>query len=117
MGLHGLLRTRSADLVGIVNGIDDTVWDPASDPNLAADYDVQRLKATSNRAAIQERFGLAPDPDALLCIVPMSLLLVWRHGANIRKLVNGTESKIGHKASAQGAAVPAASARKAKRRR
>ena len=55
--------------------------------------------------------------DALLCIVPMSLLLVWRHGANIRKLVNGTESKIGHKASAQGAAVPAASARKAKRRR
>jgi glycerol-3-phosphate acyltransferase PlsY len=55
--------------------------------------------------------------EALLCIVPMSLLLVWRHGANIRKLVNGTESKIGHKASAQGAAVPTASGRKAKRRR
>jgi glycerol-3-phosphate acyltransferase PlsY len=34
---------------------------------------------------------------AMLCIVPMSLLLVWRHGANIRKLLAGTESKIGQK--------------------
>ena len=69
MGLHGLLRSRAADLVGIANGIDDTVWDPASDPNLPAGYDARRLKAAANRAAIQERFRLDPDPDALLCIV------------------------------------------------
>ena len=37
-------------------------------------------------------WGMKP---AMLCIVPMSLLLVWRHGANIRKLLAGTESKIG----------------------
>jgi glycerol-3-phosphate acyltransferase PlsY len=37
----------------------------------------------------------------MLCIVPMSLLLVWRHGANIRKLLAGTESKIGHKAQSR----------------
>ena len=36
MGLDGLLRTRAPDLVGIVNGIDDAVWDPATDRNLAA---------------------------------------------------------------------------------
>ena len=35
MGLHGLLRSRAADLVGIANGIDDTVWDPATDPQPA----------------------------------------------------------------------------------
>jgi glycerol-3-phosphate acyltransferase PlsY len=42
-------------------------------------------------------WGVQP---ALLAIVPMSLLLVWRHQANIRKLLAGTESKLGHKASA-----------------
>ena len=40
-------------------------------------------------------WGMQP---AMACIVPMSLLLVWRHGANIRKLLAGTESKIGQKA-------------------
>jgi acyl phosphate:glycerol-3-phosphate acyltransferase len=29
----------------------------------------------------------------------MALLLVWRHSANIQKLLNGTESKLGHKAA------------------
>jgi glycerol-3-phosphate acyltransferase PlsY len=33
-----------------------------------------------------------------LAIVVMSLLLVWRHEGNIRKLIAGTESKIGQKA-------------------
>jgi acyl phosphate:glycerol-3-phosphate acyltransferase len=30
----------------------------------------------------------------------MGLLLVWRHSANIQKLLNGTESKLGQKAAA-----------------
>lgn len=38
-------------------------------------------------------------------IALMSLLLVWRHEGNIRKLLAGTESKIGQKAA--GAAAPA----------
>jgi len=32
-----------------------------------------------------------------LAIIVMSLLLVWRHEGNIRKLIAGTESKLGHK--------------------
>ena len=43
-------------------------------------------------------WGVKP---ALLCIAPMSLLLVWRHGPNIRKLLAGTESKIGQKAKSR----------------
>jgi glycerol-3-phosphate acyltransferase PlsY len=35
-----------------------------------------------------------------LAIAVMSLLLVWRHNANIQKLFAGTESKIGQKAHA-----------------
>jgi glycerol-3-phosphate acyltransferase PlsY len=42
-------------------------------------------------------WGLQP---ALLAIAAMSLLLVWRHAANIRKLLAGTENKLGAKPAA-----------------
>jgi glycerol-3-phosphate acyltransferase PlsY len=45
----------------------------------------------------------------LLAIVPMCLILVWRHEGNIRKLLAGTESKLGQKV-----AQPAASAQPAR---
>ena len=38
-------------------------------------------------------------PTELLAVAPMALLLVWRHASNIRKLLNGTESRIGQKAA------------------
>jgi glycerol-3-phosphate acyltransferase PlsY len=41
-------------------------------------------------------WGLEP---AILAIIGMSLLLVWRHEGNIRKLIAGTESKLGQKAA------------------
>jgi len=50
-------------------------------------------------------WGVEP---ALLAIAVMSLLLVWRHEGNIRKLLAGKESKIGQKASPTAAgATPA----------
>ena len=70
MGLHGLLQSRADDLVGIVNGIDDRIWDPAADPDLPAPYHARDLgDRTLNRAAVQARFGLDPDPSGLLCTV------------------------------------------------
>jgi glycerol-3-phosphate acyltransferase PlsY len=40
------------------------------------------------------------DGDATtLAIIAMSLLLIWRHEANIKKLLAGTESKLGHSAA------------------
>ena len=48
-------------------------------------------------------------PTALALII-MGLLLVWRHQANIKKLMAGTESKLGQKAA--GAAPPAGSSKK-----
>jgi starch synthase len=57
-------------LRGIVNGIDTTVWDPATDTHIAATYDARRLsRRTRNRPAIEQRFGLAPSDDLLYCIV------------------------------------------------
>ncbi|MBK8863917.1 MAG: glycerol-3-phosphate 1-O-acyltransferase PlsY [Betaproteobacteria bacterium] len=40
-------------------------------------------------------WGLEPG---ILALIGMSLLLVWRHEGNIRKLIAGTESKLGQKA-------------------
>ena len=42
-------------------------------------------------------WGLEPG---ILALVGMSLLLVWRHEGNIRKLIAGTESRLGQKAAA-----------------
>ncbi|GMG82633.1 glycogen synthase GlgA [Paralimibaculum aggregatum] len=73
MGLHGVLQARSADLSGILNGIDLDAWDPGADPSLAATYTARSLKKkAANRAAIEQRFGLdaAADGDGpLFCVV------------------------------------------------
>ncbi|HEY4083514.1 MAG TPA: glycerol-3-phosphate 1-O-acyltransferase PlsY [Burkholderiaceae bacterium] len=47
-------------------------------------------------------------------LVLMALLLIWRHEGNIKKLLAGTESKIGQKAGAAHAHAPAASQHKTK---
>ena len=67
MGLDGLLRSRAADLHGILNGLDTAVWDPATDPHIAAQFGVARLRRRPrNKAALQALLGLAPDPAAPL---------------------------------------------------
>jgi starch synthase len=67
MALDGLLRSRAADVEGILNGIDDVVWDPAKDPSLPQNYSATRIDARRrNRAALQERLELAPDAEAPL---------------------------------------------------
>jgi len=54
-------------------------------------------------------WGFGPTAVA---VAVMGTLLIWRHGANIRKLLAGTESKLGQKA-----AVPAAAPTSQGRRR
>ena len=43
------------------------------------------------------------DPRGVFAVAVMSVLLIWRHRANISKLMNGTESRLGSKASRPGA--------------
>jgi starch synthase len=70
-GFDGLLRHRAADLHGILNGVDDTVWNPAIDPLLPHVFDASALAGKrADKAALQKEAGLAIAPDALLfCIV------------------------------------------------
>jgi starch synthase len=67
MALDGLLRARAHVVEGIVNGIDDMVWNPATDPNLAQNYSALRIDMRPrNKAALQQRFGLATSYETPL---------------------------------------------------
>ena len=70
-GLDGVLRGRSDHLAGILNGIDTTLWDPATDRTLAAAYDVSSLPARlANKSALQHEAGLSRgDRIPLLAVV------------------------------------------------
>jgi starch synthase len=65
-GFDGILRRRAADLVGILNGIDATRWDPARDPVLPAPFTIDDLggKRTA-KAEVLSRFGLPADEAVL----------------------------------------------------
>ena len=59
-GLDGVLRARSADLVGVLNGVDETVWNPQRDSQIAQRYDRRRMTGKITcRSALQQEFGLA----------------------------------------------------------
>ena len=70
-GLDGLLRSRAHDLAGILNGVDDTVWNPAIDPLIAGHYDVQDVAGKlACKTALQREAGLAvQDAAPLFCVV------------------------------------------------
>ncbi|MFN5876423.1 MAG: glycogen synthase, partial [Ignavibacteria bacterium] len=44
MGLQGALQQRSADVVGVLNGIDMHQWDPAADKHIAITYTAENLE-------------------------------------------------------------------------
>lgn len=59
--LDGVIRQRSHDLWGIVNGIDTEVYDPMNDPNIAVPYRDSLVKKRLNKTALQRELGLPED--------------------------------------------------------
>ncbi len=66
-GLEGLLQQRSSDLHGILNGIDYSDWNPATDPAIFKNYTASALggKAT-NKRKLQKLLGLDQVADVPL---------------------------------------------------
>ena len=67
-GLDEVLFQRSSRIIGIPNGLDLDVWNPASDSNITARYtasEAQEAKA-ANRTSLRKEFGLADDPEVPL---------------------------------------------------
>lgn len=64
-GLHDLLRSRSADLCGILNGIDMNVWNPEIDTLIPKQYNIKTYKAgkKANKKALQKMFDLNDAPN------------------------------------------------------
>jgi len=67
MALDGLLRKRAKDVVGIVNGVDEAIWNPARDPAIPQPFNALRLDLRSrNKDALQRRLKIAESPEAPL---------------------------------------------------
>ena len=66
-GLGGVLRQRSRDLYGVLNGIDTELWNPQADPWIASRYSADTLDAKrANKRAFKERLGLRGADDVPL---------------------------------------------------
>ena len=69
-GLDQMLRMRSNRLVGILNGLDTTVFDPASDPHIAHQFGLADMSGKAVcKAALQWEVGLPERPDVPLIAV------------------------------------------------
>lgn len=67
-GLAEHLRYHNNKILGIVNGIDTDIWNPATDKLLAADYDEKSAIKNKkiNKKALQESLGLDVDEDKMI---------------------------------------------------
>lgn len=73
-GLHPLLIDRQSDLVGIINGIDTTDYDPMTDPHIAYPYKYSRIKKKKNKKIVQDKLGLPIDEEKPLYVMVTRLV-------------------------------------------
>jgi len=66
-GLHDTFNNLQDRFVGILNGIDYSVWDPATDKAITATYSLDDLAGKARcKAALQEEAGFPAGPDVPL---------------------------------------------------
>ncbi|MBK1644761.1 starch synthase [Thiocapsa imhoffii] len=70
MGLQDLLRIHEDKFGGLLNGLDERVWNPLSDPHLPASFDPEHLAGKAQaRDALRARLGLGSGAKPILAIV------------------------------------------------
>jgi len=90
-GFEGILQRRKDRLVGVLNGIDQDVWNPETDPYLPEPYSASDLrgKATAKRVLL-ETMGLPTDEAALARpIIGMVSRLVDQKGFDLLERAAG----------------------------
>lgn len=67
-GLEGILESRKDDLSGILNGIDDRIWNPETDNLIPSKYSAETVGRGKPqcKAALQSQVGLAVRDDVPL---------------------------------------------------
>ncbi|MFA5577605.1 MAG: glycogen synthase GlgA [Tissierellaceae bacterium] len=69
-GLEGIIRKNENKLVGIVNGIDYSLYNPAWDKNIAVNYDLESIdKKKDNKTRLQKLYNLPLKDVPLLAMV------------------------------------------------
>jgi starch synthase len=62
-GLERFLLSRRKSVIGIINGIDNAVWDPSTDTFLPVNFTAKKLPIRNGiKSALQSQFGLPVDP-------------------------------------------------------
>jgi starch synthase len=97
-GLDGVVRARKSPIVGILNGIDYAVWNPATDATLATRYDAQDTAPRVRcKGALQRELGLSLEPSAPL-IVSIGRMVPQKGtdlvAAAIPELLRATDAQI-----------------------
>ena len=81
-GFEETVRSRAGDVVGILNGVDYDVWDPATDEHIARRYSVDDLGGKiACKSELLRLFGLPESPD--LPVVGITSRLVLQKGFDI----------------------------------
>lgn len=80
MGLEGVIARRADAVHGILNGVDTTLWNPETDPDVHP-YTARKLQGKArNRLALIEEFGLDEVPGPLAILVSR---LTWQKGIDL----------------------------------
>lgn len=68
-GLQGLLQARRGELTGVLNGIDDSLWNPSTDSHLPRNFTARDLSGKRVcKTQLQRELGLAQDAQAPLVV-------------------------------------------------
>ncbi|MEW5983311.1 MAG: glycogen synthase GlgA [Acidobacteriota bacterium] len=83
-GFEGILQGRSSVLVGIPNGIDTDIWNPATDPHLPEPFESGHLEGKlAAKRALLERFGMASGEQRVRPLIGMVSRMVDQKGLDL----------------------------------
>lgn len=93
-GLEGVLRARGKSFVGVLDGVDASVWNASTDPHLDARFDANELAShgtakSKNKAALQTALGLGERDD-----VPLFLTYLAAHETRALETVEAIVARL-----------------------
>jgi starch synthase len=104
-GLDWLLRARADRLAGITNGVDYTIWNPETDPHIAANFSADDLSGKRKcKLDLLRHFGLPEDPDRP--ILAMISRLVSQKGYDLIRQISAEILQTGSFVIMLGAGAP-----------
>ncbi len=93
-GLDWLLRARRNRLAGITNGVDYGIWNPETDPHIAANFSADDLSGKREcKIDLLRRFGLPEEPERP--IIAIISRLVGQKGYDLIRQIAGAIVETG----------------------